>query len=76
LLNKDGEVDIGPSLREFKEFTTPLPSDVRYPAAALACLGHPNANSASPVGSSVVKLSQTPNSFVMCTTPSPGHRPS
>lgn len=36
LLNKDGEVDIGPSLREFKEFTTPLPSDVRYPAAALA----------------------------------------
>lgn len=29
LLNKDEEVDIGPSLKEFKEFTTPLPPDFR-----------------------------------------------
>lgn len=29
LLNKDGEIDIGPQLREFKDFTTAFPSDVR-----------------------------------------------
>lgn len=29
LLNKDGEADIGPNLREFKEFTAAFPSDVR-----------------------------------------------
>lgn len=29
LLNKDGEVDIGPNLREFKEFTAAFPSEVR-----------------------------------------------
>ena len=29
LLNKDGEVDIGKDLREFKEFTAAFPSDVR-----------------------------------------------
>ncbi|OCK84266.1 ubiquitinyl hydrolase [Lepidopterella palustris CBS 459.81] len=29
LLNKDGEVDIGEPLREFKEFTTAFPSDLR-----------------------------------------------
>lgn len=29
LLNKDGEVDIGPSLREFKEFSGEFPPDVR-----------------------------------------------
>ncbi|KAF2204891.1 ubiquitinyl hydrolase [Delitschia confertaspora ATCC 74209] len=29
LLNKDGEVDIGKDLREFKEFTTAFPSDLR-----------------------------------------------
>ncbi|KAB2569488.1 putative ubiquitin carboxyl-terminal hydrolase 2 protein [Lasiodiplodia theobromae] len=29
LLNKDGEIDIGPQLREFKDFTTAFPSDLR-----------------------------------------------
>ncbi len=31
LLNKDGEVEIGPQLREFKEFTGAFPSEVRRP---------------------------------------------
>jgi len=34
ILNQDGEgedrIDIGEKLREFKEFTTGFPSDVRY----------------------------------------------
>jgi ubiquitin carboxyl-terminal hydrolase L5 len=30
LLNKDGEVDIGKDLREFKEFTAAFPSDVSF----------------------------------------------
>jgi ubiquitin carboxyl-terminal hydrolase L5 len=29
LLNKDGEVDIGSSLREFKDFTSAFPAEVR-----------------------------------------------
>ena len=29
LLNKDKEVDIGPQLREFRDFTIAFPSDVR-----------------------------------------------
>jgi len=29
LLNKDGEIDIGPQLRDFKEFTTAFPSELR-----------------------------------------------
>lgn len=29
LLNKDGEVDIGKELRDFKEFTGAFPSEVR-----------------------------------------------
>ncbi|KAF2143501.1 uncharacterized protein K452DRAFT_350487 [Aplosporella prunicola CBS 121167] len=29
LLNKDGEIDIGPQLRDFKEFTTAFPADLR-----------------------------------------------
>ncbi|KAF2087119.1 ubiquitin carboxyl-terminal hydrolase-like protein isozyme L5 [Saccharata proteae CBS 121410] len=29
LLNKDGEIDIGPQLRDFKDFTTAFPSDLR-----------------------------------------------
>ncbi|KAF1986787.1 ubiquitinyl hydrolase [Aulographum hederae CBS 113979] len=29
LLNKEGDVDIGPHLREFKEFTTAFPSELR-----------------------------------------------
>ena len=28
LLNKDGEIDIGPQLRDFKEFTAAFPSEV------------------------------------------------
>lgn len=45
LLNKDGEVDIGPQLREFKDFTSSFPAEVRcmiYSSAIttllLACL--------------------------------------
>ncbi len=31
LLNKEGEVEIGPQLKEFKEFTSAFPSEVRMP---------------------------------------------
>ncbi len=31
LLNKEDRLDIGPNLREFKEFTGAFPSDVRRP---------------------------------------------
>ena len=30
LLNKDGEIDIGPQLREFKEFTGAFPAEVSF----------------------------------------------
>ena len=33
LLNQDDQVDIGPSLREFKDFTAFLPSDVSSPSS-------------------------------------------
>lgn len=49
LLNKDdGQVDIGPQLREFKDFTGSFPSEVRnhqavvlYSAEAPQRIGHP-----------------------------------
>jgi len=31
LLNREGEVEIGPQLKEFKEFTSAFPSEVRRP---------------------------------------------
>lgn len=35
LLNQDDKVDVGPHLKEFKEFTSAFPSEVRVPSCML-----------------------------------------
>lgn len=46
LLNKDGEIDIGPQLREFKEFTTAFPADVSSAPALPPTPHNPNHDAA------------------------------
>lgn len=72
LLNKDGEVDIGKDLREFKEFTGEFPPEVRVVCETRLAL----TTDTSFLCSFEARRYQIQISFEKCTTHSPGHHPS